>query len=228
MLICVRVNGYAHSTHLSETCCMNHQSSPWHDDRVCVETYLQTMVAMCPDLKDAHLDYFRPKLFVSRYKAKTNLFEHAQVHQKVGFVLEGLIRAFYTDDKGDEISSWFVSEFEFVTDYPAFLTGKPSMFCFEALEPVTVVWLPKDAIFQAYSDFHAFEKYGRLIAEGVILMQQARIESFLFKSAKQRYLEFDSTCPNVIHRISLAHLASYIGIERQSLTRIRKELKAQE
>lgn len=207
---------------------MNHQSSPWRDDRACVETYLQTMVAMCPDLKDAHLDYFRPKLFVSRYKAKTNLFEHAQVHQKVGFVLEGLIRAFYTNDKGDEISSWFVSEFEFVTDYPAFLTGKPSMFCFEALEPVTVVWLPKDAIFQAYSDFHAFEKYGRLIAEGVILMQQSRIESFLFKSAKQRYLEFDSTCPNVIHRISLAHLASYIGIERQSLTRIRKELKAQE
>lgn len=207
---------------------MNHQSSPWHDNRACVEAYLRTMVAMCPDLQESHLDYFRPKLSVSRYKNKTNLFEHAQVHQKVGFVLEGLVRAYYSNEKGDEISSWFVSEFEFVTDYPAFLTGKPSLFCFEALEPVTVVWLPREAIFQAYSDFHAFEKYGRIIAEGVILMQQSRIESFLFKSAKQRYLEFDSTCPNVIHRISLTHLASYIGIERQSLTRIRKELKAQE
>lgn len=207
---------------------MNTQQSPWHDDRACIETYLQTMVAMCADLKESHLHYFRPKLHVSRYKAKANLFEQAEVHQKVGFVLEGLVRSYFLNDKGDEISSWFISEFEFVTDYPAFLTGKPSYFCFEALEPVTVVWLPRDAIFQAYADFHAFEKYGRLIAEGVILMQQARIESFLFKSAKQRYLEFDSTCPNVIHRISLAHLASYIGIERQSLTRIRKELKVQE
>lgn len=213
---------------LSETCCMNHQQSPWHDDRACIETYLQTMTAMCPEITEAHIAYFRPNLFVSRYPTKARVFDHGQVHTQVGFVLEGLIRSFYIDQKGDEVSSWFISEFEFVTDYPAFLTGKPSHFCFEALEPVTVVWLPREAVYKGYNDYHAFERYGRVIAEGVIQMQQSRIESFLFKTAKQRYLEFDLTCPNVIHRISLAHLASYIGIERQSLTRIRKELKEQE
>ena len=66
--------------------------------------------------------------------------------------------------------------------------------------------------------------YGRLIAEHVLTVQTDRVESFLFENAEQRYLNFIDKNPDIINRISLTHLASYLGIERQSLSRIRKKI----
>jgi Mn-dependent DtxR family transcriptional regulator len=55
-------------------------------------------------------------------------------------------------------------------------------------------------------------------------MQQRRIESFLFENAETRYLDFIKESPDVYSRVSLTQLSSFLGIERQSLTRIRKKL----
>jgi len=77
---------------------------------------------------------------------------------------------------------------------------------------------------KGYEQFPIFERYGRLIAEEVLKMQQKRIEGFLFENAETRYLEFVKENPDLFNRVSLSHLASFLGIERQSLTRIRKKL----
>jgi DNA-binding MarR family transcriptional regulator len=71
------------------------------------------------------------------------------------------------------------------------------------------------------------ERYGRLVAEEVLKFQQKRIESFLFETAEQRYLNFVKEQPELLSRVSLSHLSSYLGIERQTLTRIRKKLARQ-
>jgi hypothetical protein len=63
-----------------------------------------------------------------------------------------------------------------------------------------------------------------LIAEQILIKKQERIESFLFENAEERYLKFVENHSNIINRISVSHLSSYLGIERQSLTRIRKKL----
>jgi hypothetical protein len=55
-------------------------------------------------------------------------------------------------------------------------------------------------------------------------MQQLRLESFLFQNAEQRYVNFTSKYPTLFNRVSLTDLATYLGIERQSLSRIRKSL----
>jgi hypothetical protein len=75
---------------------------------------------------------------------------------------------------------------------------------------------------EGYQKYKNIEKYGRLVAEEVVVLKQSRIESFLFENAEQRYLNFISTNPNLFNRISLTYLSSFLGIERQSLSRIRK------
>ena len=65
---------------------------------------------------------------------------------------------------------------------------------------------------------------GRLIAENVLTILNDRVESFLFNTAEERYLKFISENPDLIQRVSLTHLASFLGIERQSLSRIRSKL----
>ncbi len=71
------------------------------------------------------------------------------------------------------------------------------------------------------------ERFGRLVAERVLTNQQQRIESFQFLNAEQRYLEFIETYPELYNRVSLTHLSTYLGIQRQSLTRIRQKLASQ-
>ena len=62
------------------------------------------------------------------------------------------------------------------------------------------------------------------MAEAVLKSQQKRIESFLFETAEERYLNFVNDHADIFNRISLSQLSTYLGIERQSLTRIRQKL----
>lgn len=75
----------------------------------------------------------------------------------------------------------------------------------------------------SYSKFFTMERYGLLIAEEVLKQHQKRIESFLFEDEEERYLDFIKTFPNLYCRISISALSTYLGIERQSLIRIRKK-----
>ncbi|MBM1107165.1 Crp/Fnr family transcriptional regulator [Aurantibacter crassamenti] len=186
--------------------------------------YLASMQQMCSDIKDEDLTDFGRTLVVKEFAAKDIIFDVNYIHEHVVFITQGLARSFYTSENGDEITSCFVGENEFITDYPALLAKKPSNYSFETIEPTTGVFLPKWAIDEGYHKYPSLQKYGRLIAEYILTTQQNRIESFLFKSAKQRYLDVLNSPLDLENRVSQRHLASYIGIERQSLTRIRKQL----
>jgi hypothetical protein len=76
----------------------------------------------------------------------------------------------------------------------------------------------------AFAKFPVLEKYGRLIAQEILKDQQKRIESFLFENAEQRYINFVKENPNLNNRVSISYLSTYLGIERPSLSRIRKKI----
>ena len=88
-----------------------------------------------------------------------------------------------------------------------------------------MVNLSYEAMQEGYARFRNFDKYGRLIAESILVSRQNRIESFLFEQAEQRYLNFVAAEPDILNRVSLTHLSSFLGIERQSLSRIKKLAK---
>lgn len=98
------------------------------------------------------------------------------------------------------------------------------MYHFQCMEPTLIVNLPYEHIQEGYDRFPGIERYGRLIAEEVLKLQQRRIEGFLFGTAEQRYLEFIAEDADLFNRVSLTHLSSYLGIERQTLTRIRQKM----
>ena len=142
----------------------------------------------------------------------------------MGFICSGLIRRFYINEKGNQITTGFTKENEYITDYPAFIRQRASKYYLQCLEPTTIVNLPYKIIEECYSKFRNSEMQGRLIAENVLTILNDRVESFLFNTAEERYLKFISENPDFIQRVSLTHLASFLGIERQSLSRIRNKL----
>lgn len=189
-----------------------------------IEAYLKSFQTICPNAKIEELNYLESGLSVVELKAK-HFFIYANTIQKeIGFVYSGLLRAFYIDNNGNEISVNFIRENRYATHYSAFITRTPSKYYFQCLEPTVLVTITYKHIQEGYQNFPIFERYGRLVAESVLKIQQKRIEGFLFDNAEARYLDFINENPDLFNRVSLSYLASYLGIERQSLTRIRKKL----
>lgn len=192
-----------------------------------IQQYLDSMKMVCPEIEDHQLVKFSQSLREVQFKSREYIFAPKKEQKHIAYIYQGLVRAYYIDQGGEERTSWFIPERDFATDYPAFLRGQASNYFFETLEPTQVVFLPKEGIETGYANYPSLQKYGRLVAEHILSIQQERIQSFQFKTAKERYLDFLEQSPQLAQRVSQTMTASYIGIERQSLTRIRKQLYEQ-
>ncbi len=168
--------------------------------------------------------FSRSFFILEEYKKKEFLYKSGEIQKEVGFVCQGLLRKYYVNEKGSEIITGFIGENGYATDYPSFLRQKPSKFHIQCLEPTIIVKMPYEKLQEAYQKYKDNEMFGRLVAEKVLTRETDRVESLLFESAKERYLNFMHQNKDISNRISLTHLASYLGIERQSLSRIRSNL----
>jgi CRP-like cAMP-binding protein len=189
-----------------------------------VSSFLNSVKTRCPKVAAPDLEYLQTGLTITELKPKDFYIRSNTVQKEIGFVFSGLLWAFYVDNNGHEISVNFIREGKYATHYSAFISRTPCKYHFQSIEPAVVVNLSYHHIQQGYDRLPNLERYGRLIAEEVLMSQQKRIESFLFDNAETRYLDFVRENPDLFNRISLSHLSSYLGIERQSLTRIRKKL----
>lgn len=189
--------------------------------------YLEVYIKLSPDLTSEEIIFLQASITIREYHKKEFFLENGKIQKELGFVISGLLRRYYINDDGKKITTSFINENKFVTDYPSFIAQKPSKYFIECIEPSTIINLPYNKIQKAYKDFKNFEIYGRLMAEKVLTIQTNRVESFLFENAEERYLKFINKNKDIINRISLSHLSSYLGIERQSLSRIRKKIAKQ-
>lgn len=189
-----------------------------------LEGYLNTLRKMYPDLTSDEVNFIISKVTITKLKAKELYLKAGEIQESIAFSFKGLLRTFYINDKGEEITIAFTKENSYATDYGAFINQKPSKYYIQTLESCLLINMPYTIIQEGYAKFKNFEKYGRLIAEKHLNRRQNRIESFLFDNAEERYLNFISQNRELLNRISLTHLSSYLGIKRQTLTRIRKRL----
>ncbi|MEL6848116.1 MAG: Crp/Fnr family transcriptional regulator [Bacteroidota bacterium] len=177
-----------------------------------------------PEMDEAALAYLLESCLSHTFPKKDEIITAGRKQKGIFFLTRGLVRGFYVDAKGDEISIRFINHQGWVTHYTALITQTPSQYTFQCLEECEVVELPFERILTGYAAFPSLEKLGRLIAESVLITQQARIESFQFLDGTQRYEQFVSIYPDLFNRVSLSHLSTYLGIKRQSLSRIRKKM----
>lgn len=183
----------------------------------------KTQIRRITDFSEEECAMFIPHLErVSLKKGDYFLQEGQHIH-KIAFVEKGALRFFYQLD-GKDINNHFFLENDYAVSYLDFLTGKASRYYIQALEDSELITFHSEALQQAYDASKNWERFGRIIAENVYAIATHRFESFLFLSAKERYLHMLRDYPRFLNRIPLYHLASYLGIERESLSRIRKEI----
>lgn len=173
--------------------------------------------------KDCNL--FEPFLQVKRIKKKETLLRDGQICKELGFINYGIFRMYYLAG-GKEINTHFSFENDFVVNYHSFLQAKPSRYFIQALEDAEIVTFKLQTLQNAYNESQNWERFGRIMAEQSYKLTTNRIESFMFMDAEERYLQMMKETPHFLERIPLYHLASYLGIERESLSRLRKKLSS--
>ena len=189
-----------------------------------IQAYAKALIKVCPNLNAEEIDFLCSRVEITNLKANKLFLKAGGIQESVGFTFKGLLRSFYINEKGEEITISFFKENNYVTDYSAFLSQKPSKYFIETLEPCILINISFTTLQKCYSNYKNAERHGRLIAERHLTLRQDRIDSFLFENTEQRYLNFISQNKDLINRISLTHLSSFLGVSRQTLTRIRRKL----
>jgi CRP-like cAMP-binding protein len=192
-----------------------------------IEAFLNSVKQICPNVTEDELAQYASKLTIEELDKKDFFLQFGKVQKCIGFVVNGLVRSSFVDKDGNEITVGFYSEGDYATHYPAFITQQPSKYSIQCLEPTTMVCLSYENMQWIYEHLPNLERYGRLVAEEILKRQQARIESFIFQTAEERYIDFTKHHSGLFNRVSISHLCSFLGIERQSLTRIRQKLAHQ-
>lgn len=189
------------------------------NNQTSLQTYLQSKLSLDKEtaLQCASLFSF------CEYKAGTQIIRMGDVADSMQLVLQGLVRAYYIDENGTEITKCFAKENEWCGFY-SYLSEKSSPFFVETLEPtVTAKIKTSDIKILASSSTAVQEKVSELVNKAFLSVDKKSYD-FANKEAKDRYLEFAQENPEIVRRAKQEHIASYLGITPSSLSRIKREL----
>lgn len=180
-------------------------------------------------LKDIDLTPIEQEEFMSilselSIRKKEYLISPGQIVTSEFYVVSGCLKAYYLDENGDKHILQFAVEDWWISDFEAFFGETPAQLYVEAIEDSKLLVIEKRALELLYQRIPKFERFFRIKITSAFVSLRSRILSSLQKSGKQRYLEFCQEYPNIEQRVPNYHIANYLGLKPESLSRIRKEL----
>jgi len=147
-----------------------------------------------------------------------------EIPRSFAFVVKGLFRYYYADNKGNEFTKGFFPENSYITAYSALLENRESYFTIEALEDSTIFIIDFYKWNQIARNDICWLKFLVSLLEKGYCVKEYREREFLVFSAEERYESFLRRFPGLEKRIKQHYIASYLGITPESLSRIRKKM----
>jgi CRP-like cAMP-binding protein len=159
-----------------------------------------------------------------RYKKGEFINREGEVNRFTHFIESGSARVFYINSDGQEhvvqlgIRAWWVG------DFPSFITQTKGMLYTEALEQTNILAFSHENLQTLYQQAPVFERFFRLLIQKAYASFQYRILHNMSMDAEQRYDIFSKTYPLLDQQISQKHIASYLGMSAEFLSKIKKRI----
>ncbi|MDN3641775.1 Crp/Fnr family transcriptional regulator [Lutimonas halocynthiae] len=141
-----------------------------------------------------------------------------------GFVVSGCTKTFFVDEDGQEHVVMFAIEDWWTSDMGSYISQKPADFNVQCLENTTLIQISYEDQQELLRQIPKLERFFRLIIERAFVSSQKRIVRNLSMSAKDRYLHFRNVYPKIEQRIPQYLIASYLGITKEFLSKIKSQL----
>jgi CRP/FNR family transcriptional regulator, anaerobic regulatory protein len=156
---------------------------------------------------------------------KTMLLRDGQVADYLYVVLSGLLRSFYIKD-GAEVCSRFMKENHIVVSVNSFYVRKPGYEFIETMENSTLARIHYDKLQQLYKDHDSFNYTARVLTEQYFALSEQRLYLLRKQKAEERYLFFLENYADLMNRVPLQYIATFLGMNLETLSRIRKKLSS--
>lgn len=184
---------------------------------------LQQLVQPLVPLQDEEWELLASQAQIIQLKKGEHWLKEGQVAQHIGFVVQGILRIYHNNQDKVFISHFCCEERNpIVAAYTSFIYQKPSLEAIQALEDCQLYLLSYQQLQSCYASSIRFERLGRLLMEQTYVAAKQRFYYQQQRSAAERYAYLLDKYPNLVQRIPLHHLAAYLGIAPESLSRLRR------
>lgn len=164
------------------------------------------------------------KLKKRKYLKGQYIVQEGDICRYQSFIVQGKVRTFYLDKKGNEHIVMFGIENWWTADLGSFISQTEAEFNVQCLENTEVIQLSFTDSEDLFRELPKMERFFRLIIQSAYVKTQKRIVQNYSLSAKERYLEFCKEYPELEQRIPQYMIASYLGITKEFLSSIRSQL----
>jgi CRP-like cAMP-binding protein len=151
------------------------------------------------------------------------VLKHEAVCNGIYFVSSGLLRNFYFKDN-KEISEWFAFEHSFCFSIISYFNKVPSYLGIQCLEDSEIITISHDGLMKLKNENFEIANLAFALISGSLIASQQRMMSLQFETALQRYEHLLKAHNNMLQRIPLHYIASYLGVSAETLSRIRKQV----
>jgi CRP-like cAMP-binding protein len=178
------------------------------------------------DLTDAEINDFWANAQRVSFKKKQVILEENQINRYLYLVQEGVIRSFVTDKEGKDYTKafFYAATNDFVASFSSFKFQKPSNHFLEAVVDCEVLAWHYNYIHDKLTSDFRFYRFFRYCTDTLFIRWEDREIRMLRTTPEERYLLFKTENPDLINTIPLYHIATYLGITAETLSRIRKRI----
>jgi CRP-like cAMP-binding protein len=167
------------------------------------------------------------KIKTKKYLKGQFVVQNGDVCRHENFVLSGCLKTFYIDNEGQEHIVMFAVENWWTADLGSFITQTPADLNVQCLENSELVQIHYNDLQQLYAEIPKLERFFRIIIQKAFVAAQKRIINNFTLPATERYLQFREQYPKIEQRVPQYMIASYLGITKEFLSKIRSQLITQ-
>lgn len=174
-------------------------------------------------LSEKELTWIQSVFVPKKLRKKQYLLQEGEINKFHCFVCKGCLRMYRVDEKGQEHIFQFAIENWWTGDRESMISGNPSKYNIEALEDSELLMVNRADMDEITEKIPAIKLMVQNIQQNNVIATQNRIHAAISYTAEEKYLNFVKTYPDIIQRVPQQMIASYLGITRETLSRIRKQ-----
>ncbi len=175
-------------------------------------------------LQNEDLLNFQKELTPLQVKKGALFISYEQIIRHIALVENGYLRTYHIDEEGNEVTTEFSLPNTFCTSYYSFYTQRPSFEFIEAITDCQLQLLSYNSLQKLYAQSFAMNVFGRTILQKACIERDLRLKKIMHIGAKEKYEWFLETYPEIYKVAKLIHIASFLGIKPETLSRVRRQI----
>ena len=182
--------------------------------------YVRKFISQHIELTEEEFQTLASKLHPVSFDKKTRLVDIGEVSTTFYFVLKGLTRRYFYRGK-QEVITHLIKEGGMMGSVISFISGEPSRYVLETIEPVTAFAISKQDLEALFSTDKKWEKFGRKLITAFFLQIEYHNLDNIRYSTRERFVNFMKQNPDLVLRVPQKYLASYLEIQPETFSRLK-------